>query len=224
VLYLPFPFESIRDHGGLWPRWIYRRARPLQYAAALLSGRTEFLPYARHGWNDAALVRAVRAFCEVNGAALVVKAREKNPVPSYLAKLADRVFYDDAYYPATMLELAAVADLCVHFYSTGLCEAVYAGTPNLCVSPTPGEWPAYADRMVVPEFSNIAPSFYNYPGVTYGWSVPEVMTRLPSARLADFTLDPHARARYVRRFLGHEDVRVAPRVFADLQRRMAERC
>ena len=223
VLYLPFPFQSTRHHGGFWPRNIYGASRPWQYASALASGRTEFLPYAHHGWNDRALVRAVRQFCDRTGALLLVKGREKNPAPRYLAAAADRVFYDDAYYPATILELATVTDLCVHFYSTGLSEVVYAGAPNLCVSPTPAEWPIYGRRRVVKDFSTTAPAFYHYPGVTYSWTVPETITRLPSARLDDFPLDPTARRRYLERFLGHEDLDVSARILHDLDGRLGRR-
>jgi hypothetical protein len=223
VLYLPFPFQSTRYHGDFWPRWVYGRSRPAQWASVLLSGRTEFRPYAQHGWNDRRLVRAVRAFCDANGALLVVKTREKNPVPGYLAAVADHVFGDDMYYPATMLELAAVSDLCVHFYSTGLCEAVYAGTPNLCISPTAVEWPVYAKRMVVDALSTTPPSFYNFPGVTYSWTVPEFVTRFSSAQLTDFPLDAAARGRYLRRFLGPEDLDVAARIVSDLEPRLAVR-
>lgn len=223
VLYLPFPFESTKQHREFWPRRIYRARRPMQYLSALLGGRPEFLPYARHGWNDRSLVRALRAFCDGNGALLVVKSREKNPVPGYLAALADRVFYDQTYYPATMLELATAASLCVHFYSTGLTEAVYAGVPNVCISPTAAEWPVYAKRMVVDALSTTAPSFYNYPGVIYGTSVPDFIRGFPSARLADYPMDLAARGRFIRRFLGQEDVGVAARILADLERRLGAR-
>lgn len=224
VLFLPFPFQSTRQHREFWPRRIYGARRPMQYVNALLGGRREFLPYARHGWNDRTLVRALRRFCDANGALLVVKAREeKNPVPGYLRAAADHVFADRAYYPATMLELATVADLCVHFYSTGLTEAVYAGVPNVCISPTAAEWPVYAKRMVVEALSTTAPSFYNYPGVIYPVSVPDFITRFPSARLAEYPLDAPARARFIRRFLGHEDVGVAARILADLERRLPAR-
>ena len=223
VLYLPFPFKSTRHHGGFWPRHIYGASRPWQYASALAARRTEFLPYARHGWNDRALVRALRQFCDRTGALLLVKGREKNPVPRYLAAVADRVFYDDAYYPATILELAAITDLCVHFYSTGLSEVVFAGAPNLCVSPTPAEWPIYGRRRIVKEFSTTPPAFYHYPGVTYSWTVPETITRLPSARFEDFPLEAAARRKYLERFLGYESLDVSARILRDLDGRLGRR-
>src|SRR5262249_26370204 len=100
--------------------------------------RSQGQPYARdvaQGWDDRGVVRTLREFCDANGAALVVKARGKDPVPRYLVDVAaGRVIYDENDYPATILELMSVASLCVHFFSTVAYEAAYAGVPSVCVT------------------------------------------------------------------------------------------
>jgi len=222
VVYLPFPFASVRHHRDFWPGRIYGRGRLLQYASIALSGRTEYLPYPRNGWNDRRTAQSVREFCDRNGALLVVKSRMKNPVPRYVRRLADRVFYDEAYYPATILELLSAADLCVHFYSGALCEAAFAGVPNVCISPTPAEWPAYGRRMVVPALSTAPGCLFNYPGVTWSLGVGEFIARFGRSRLAEFRLDRARRHEFLRRYFAHVDVDVAARIVADLRRRLGE--
>jgi hypothetical protein len=220
VLYLPFPFESVSHYGDFWPKRIYARARLLQYANVLLSGRREFLEYARHGWNDRRVIETIRRFCDRNGATLVVKSRLKTPVRRYVRRLADRVFYDDAYHPATILELLAAADLCIHFYSAAQCEAVYAGTPAVCVSPTAEEWPAYGRRKILADFSTAPGAFYNWDGVSYSVGVPELIERFGACTLADFPLRADRRRAFIERFLGPDDLGTASRILADVASRL----
>jgi len=217
VAFLPFPFESVSRE--VWPHWIYGHSRPLQFLALATAGGRKFWRYPAHGWNDRRLVRRLREFCDRHDAMLITKSRRKNPVRGYLAALSDRVFYDEAHYPATILDLMVVADLCVHFYSSALSEAVCAGTPNICISPTAEEWPAYGRRMVVPAFSDGAESFYNFPGVTWSVRVPEFIERFGRASLGEFTLDRVRRRLFIEKFLGFEDMNVAARIVSDLSRR-----
>ena len=222
VLYLPFPFQSIWRE--FWPHFVHRPSRPLQALAIMLSGRWRWLPYAVRGWNDAALVRRLRQFCDRSGATLVVKGRLKDRVPLYLARRASRTFYDESYYPATIVDLLSVASLCVHYYSFGLVDATYGGVPSLCISPSPEEWPKMqVQKMSVEAFSGAPDTFYNFAGVVHRLSIPEVFGRLPRLDLADFRLDPARRRTFLQRFFGHEDLDVAARIFDDLERRVADR-
>src|SRR5439155_1339625 len=112
VLYIPFQFRSIEPR-TFWLRHVNRRGRLWQQAAVWLTGRREYQPYVDGALCDRGVVGAVRDFCDANGAALVVKARAKDPVPHYLARCADRILGDNEYYPAAILELLKVSTLCV---------------------------------------------------------------------------------------------------------------
>ena len=164
---------------------------------------------------------AVRAFCDRNGAALVVKARAKDPVPSYLARRADRVLYDEHYYPATILELLKISALCLHFFSTAAYEAAYAGVPSICIAPG-------ADDLGFPAlwrewFLSVAPgTSFNFRGAVYAIGLPEVVGGFPGKRIADFPLDPVARAQYVEKFVGFDDGKSSDRVL-DAVQSLAER-
>lgn len=222
VLYLPFPFQTVWRE--FWPHFVHRHRQPLQALAILLSGHWRWLPYAMRGWNDPTLVRRLREFCDRSGAALVVKGRLKNRVPGHLARRASRTLYDEACYPATIVELLSVASLCVHYYSFGLVEAAYGSVPSLCISPSGEEWrKMQVQKMSVEAFSGAPDTFYNFAGVVHRLSIPEAFERLPQLGLADLRLDPARRRAFLQHFFGHEDLDVAARIFDDLERRVAHR-
>ena len=216
VLYLPFPFKS--NPSTFWVRNIYGAGALRRRVAVALARR----PHVKRGDSDRGVVDAVRAFCDVNGAALVVKARAKDPVPGYLARLADRVLYDEQYYPATILELLKISTLCVHFFSTAAYEAAYAGVPSICVAPAgedlgfPPIWREW--------FLSVEPgSSWNYPGVVYSRGLDHVLRQLPRERLSDYPLEPAARTQYVEKFVGFDDAKCADRVLDAVEGLVEER-
>jgi hypothetical protein len=233
VVYCPYPVRS--NSRTFWTRNIYSPFRGHWLAPTLASrlpGGETFVDlagwarqrlavrrqaghrYARDvaaGRDDRGVVRAVRAFCDANGAALVVKARAKDPVPGYLSAAADRVLYDRSDYPATILELMSVASLCVHFFSTVAYEAAYAGVPSVCVTADADDL-GFAP-MLREWFLNTQPgSSFAFPGVVYPLSVGEVVEDLPRRRLADFPLEPAARAQYLDKFVGRDDGKASDRL------------
>jgi hypothetical protein len=203
VLYLPFPLHS--NPQTFWLRhvhapssWASRRLR------ILLGRRPEYRANLDAGWNDRALVQAMRDFCDREGAVLVMKARAKDPVPSYARQLADRVVYDPSVYPPTILELLSTASLCVHFYSTACFEAVYARVPSLCLAPEAADL-GLADLILDMIHNGKPGGIYNWPGASYWQPLAEAFAGLRRWRLADFSLSESARREYVEHFLGPDD-------------------
>ncbi len=212
VLFLPYPIKS--NPPTFWLRHVYgpvsRVRRALVVAA---SGKREYWRHVAADWNDARVVRAVRRFCDANDALLVVKSRQKDPVPRHTAAVADLVLYDPCHYPATILELVSVAALCVHFWSSAVYESVFMSVPSLSIATAAhdmGLSPQYADTL----FHARPGGSYNWPGASYSRTVAEAIDELPSARIKDFALDPMARAEFVRAFLGHDDTKSSGRVLA----------
>ena len=78
-------------------------------------------------WNDRAVVRSLRAFCDRWDAALVVKERAKNAVRGYARDAADHVIEGDEPGEPTLLRLLSFAHLLVHFSSSSTLDAVAAG-------------------------------------------------------------------------------------------------
>ena len=178
VLYFPFPFGA---HEQPWRlRYLYRWAP----------------------WGDRATVRAVRAFCDRQGAALVVKSRAKTEVPGYLRRAADVVVERDEPGEATSLRLLSVADLLVHHLSSGAMEALLVGVPSLYIRPD--GWLAYDEhlRLLGSEF--------------YGTEWRPGAMDIPSRRGWNAGLDATRRARY----LGPEPFAAGQRIVDDLEERV----
>ena len=198
-----------------WPRQICAEPSPLKQLASIARrGRLEYLPHVGHGWNDVNVVKALRGFCDRNGAYLLVKARRKTPVPAYTEALADRCVYDESFYPATVLEALSIASLSVGYYTTSVFESVSQGVHHLCFTYDGADYNGpnanFFDRFYSPEQG----SPYQCRGVTTAWSIPEALTRLPGATLSDFTMDRQARTDYVRKFLTHDGGDVGERLVA----------
>jgi len=215
VLYIPFPFNS--NPNPFWVRHVYGGGSDvLSRLRVWMHGDARYREQAARGLTDRGTVDAVRAFCDANRATLVVKERQKDPAPRYLRGQADLVLDDQEYYPATILELLRISSLCLHFFSTVAYEAAYAGVPSLCVAPDlddlgfPPLWREW--------FLNLDEGgSWNFPGVIYPVSLEEVVRELPRRRIADFPLEPAARAQYVERFVGFDDGKSSDRVLDVLQ-------
>jgi hypothetical protein len=133
VVLLPFPQGVGRN--TFWPRKVFAEpSRAKRVLNTLAYGQFTLLRNAWRDVQDADIARALRAFCQRNGAFLLVKSRVKTPVPAYLREIADLCIYDEGYYPSTIIEALCIADLCVSYYSLGVLEAAALGVPNLCVT------------------------------------------------------------------------------------------
>src|SRR5262249_22725044 len=215
VLYAPFPFRT--NPRPFWVRHIYgARNRLHQRLAVAFARRGEYRDHIARGWTDRAVVDALRRFCDANGAALVVKARTKDPVPGYLARRAEALLYDESYYPTTVLELMSIASLAIHCFSTISYEAAYAAVPAICIAPSqddlgfPASWSEW--------FHSVRPGdTFNVPGVVYPLTLDATLHDLPSARLTDFPLELSAGGRYLERFVGFDDGKCSDRVLDAVQ-------
>jgi hypothetical protein len=217
VLFLPFPIDSFHK-ATPWSRWVHDPAPPRAWKRLRLrlAGRRTLISQVDRGWDDAAVVRAVRAFCDAGDALLVVKARQKDRVGAYLQRAADRVLHDESDDPPTILHALAVADLCVHFFSTAVMEAVASGVPSLSLCPALEEMEIEDDL-----FSRAEGGLYQWSGVARTLGIGEAIEMLPRMRLADFRLDPARREEYVTQFLGFGDGKSADRLL-DVVRERAE--
>ncbi len=223
VAFLPYPFHS--NLKTPWSRWVFASGPRLWRRLRLrLAGERCLESQLLRGWDDLALTRAVRRFCDANDAYLLVKARAKDPVPPYLRRVADRVVYDDGHYPATILRVLGVADLCVHFYSATALEAAGCGVPGLSICPElPDMGISLAWQPWV--FSREEGSAFQFRGVAETMAIGHAIETLPRKRLADFALDHDAREAYAAKFLGfgdgHSSMRLLDAVRAVVEGRTA---
>jgi hypothetical protein len=199
---VPEPFRRLAWAGG----W-----RAFRAAKALVTGHGELVEPILRGNGYLDLARALQGFARRAGARLVVKSRAKNSDPAFLRRHAD-VFVerDEDMFPYSSIELMAVADLCVHFQSAAVLEAVHAGVPSLSIRLPQTHLEGYASFQEV--FGGRPGSLFNFPGIVWSADAADATRLLSTARLADFCIDPVARGRYVEKFLGFDDNRSSERV------------
>ena len=214
VVLLPFP-QGV-GQGGFWPRRIFgesSRLRRMYHVAS--AGEFKYWRRALSDPSDADVVRAVRAFCDRNGAFLLVKSREKTPIPDYVRAMADRCVYDESYYPPTILEALSIAALCVSSYSASVLEAASVSVPNLCLtfsaqdylgSGSPGR--ALFERF----FNREEGGVFEFNGVSKTMTAEDLISELPNHSLEDFVVDQTARSAYVHKFIGVDDCQAASRL------------
>ena len=204
VLLLPFP-QGVGKR-TFWPRYVFGEPRPFMRTLNIVRhGRFEYLKDVRHGWSDAAVVAAVRKFCDRNDAFLLVKSREKTPMPDYVRAAADKALYDECYYPPTILEAMAVAALCVNYYSLSVLEAAATAVPNLCITFNRNDYlgdetdmRVFFDQFFVADEGGP----FQYTGVSSAIGIPEAIEQLPSRSLGDFQIASDARRSYLQKFVG----------------------
>jgi hypothetical protein len=200
VVLLPFPQGVGRN--AFWPRRIYGEpSRLRQLANVIAYRRFEYLPDVWHGWNDHNVVKALRAFCDRSGAYLLVKSRQKTPVPAYTEALADRCVYDERHYPATVLEALSIASLSVSYLSNSVFESAGLGVPNLCLTYRAEDYNGQPLNHFSHYYAATEGGPFQFDGVSTAWSIRETLERLPARTLTDFAMDPDARSRYLDKFL-----------------------
>lgn len=199
---------------GAWPPFFAATSARKQWRALLRGGRdggvrflSDYWQWALHGWNDRSLTNSIAEFCKKNGAFLLVKGREKDPLRSTLLEQADMAFYDESYYPPTIFEAIAIANVCIVFYSTAAQEAAYAGVPSICVD-RPNKDLVKHKLWRRKEVGGP----YNYPGVVDWMTIPQMIARFPRLALADFQIDQKAREQYLLKYNGPADYLASQRI------------
>lgn len=215
VLLGGFPYESnpkttwslaFTSHSSL-----HRLARAVRYMNPKLFKRPKV--------TDREFCRNLKAFCDANNAVLIVKARRKDSVPSYLQSLSHRVVYDDELGTAAILELMIAADLAISFTSCIVFEAVRCGVPHLCV-----------DLLCDSELLEAIPllrhvwgvggeeTFHDFSGATKRLEAAEAIEYLKRVKLAEQDWFHKSRqAEYVRKHLGTSDCMSGARVLDVLE-------
>jgi hypothetical protein len=220
VAFLPYPFGS--NPRTPWSRWVYSpRNSALKRMYLRFSRQERLASLSARRWDDRAVSRAVRSFCDANGAHLLVKGRLKDPVPPYLLRMADLTLNDRGHYPPTILEVLAIAEVCVHFYSGTVFEASACGVPSLSICPALDDMVGPVSAWYRSIYSREEGSLFQFRGVTATIGIGEAIEALPRMSLADFVADPVAHKAYVRKFLGFDDARSSVRLLDAAERLVA---
>ena len=192
------------------PLPVHLRQRPLVMLMALKfpknSGLWRQTYYRWIGYRP--LVKAIRRFCDRIGAEFVIKTRDKNRDPSWLANYADRMATDIGLWPYTAARLIGSAAYVVHFQSGAALEAAFAGVPQLSVHlphPHLRQYPGHEEQY------EASPGMQDWPGVVTGIGWESAIGYLDDLAALP-VVDRSARSAYVARFLGFDDCKTSARI------------
>jgi hypothetical protein len=219
ILLLPFPWRIPFD---AWTHIVYQPSPAIfKYIRLLLHGALRYIPDVKNRIDDLSLTESIKAFAANNDAVFIVKGRLKNKVPNYLRELADKVVFDEGFYPFTTIELLFISDLSISFYSASIMESVLVRTPTICLAPKGGSyWPGYDDRHNFRSFSPDPYSFYNYDGIVYYQTVDKFISNFVNQTFDDFRLNDNNCNKFIEKYLGFDDYNASERIYKDLVLRM----
>ena len=167
-------------------------------------------------WHYMKLLRAIRAYCDRHGYALVVKTREKNHDPAFVRDLADRVIGDESLWPYTSAELVRVAALAIHFQSGAVFECAAARVPQLSIAMPQPHLAHLGGHDVF--FSTAPRSLQHWPGVVQSVGWQDAAYLFAHGRVWDTTIG-YERMAYADRFVGPLDGKSAVRVLDMIEAR-----
>ncbi|MEK8023148.1 MAG: hypothetical protein AAB229_05005 [Candidatus Hydrogenedentota bacterium] len=208
-----------------WRKYAFAETIPRGILHVCGKRRFDLLPAVVFGAKYPGIMRSMKSFCRRNDALLVVKSRRKNNDPEYVRDHADHFFYDEGFYPSTSIELMSIADLCIHFQSSTVIEAVAASVPSISILISQEHIRVknpLLHRMWFPP-GNISPSWHNFQGIVHAVEVCEFRRRVSGASWGDFPFDSSRREEYVRRYLGYADTRSRARIADLVETVVAER-
>jgi hypothetical protein len=225
VVVLPFPQGVGRN--TFWPKHVFAEpSRSRRLFNVLAHRQFQHLSGAWQQVNDVDVVRAARKFCDRNHAFLLVKSREKTPIPAYVKAVADKCLYDESYYPSTIVEALSIADLCISYYSLGVLEASALGVPNLCIATRADDYfgarASRADSIAFESFFNRKDGgVFEFGSVSRTVDPAEAVDALSQRTLDDFRMNATDRQNYSQKFLGSDDGQGAARTLEAIERAAA---
>ena len=191
-----------------------------QLKACLKSKSLKRIPKVLKGESYGETLKSIKSFCERNNALLIIKARNRfttktNIGSCLLNKIADKIIYDESFYPATIFEVMSISSLCIHFYSLSVTEAAFLNIPSIAVKP----YDSYL--RIVPELKNN--SFYEFcefdlfdaPFITKvtGETIPKL---LQSRSLDDFKMSKESYIAYRSKYYSNFDFSSSKNVIKEL--------
>lgn len=156
--------------------------------------------------NEKQVMRALRRFCDRNGAFLAIKLRHSQGAAPWIGQVADKILGEESHYPHTSVELAAIAKVMFGFFTTGASETVAAGCPYVDLS-IPGLREGLSDVLS----ASLKDSF-GYPGAAWELDARDWVARAENLSFADLRMEEKARQVYAERFCGPLDGRHSDRL------------
>lgn len=161
--------------------------------------------------NEAAVMKALRAFCDHNNAFLLLKMRHSQSADPLMNAIADRILGEESYYPHTAVEMAVLADISFGFFTTGAPEGIAAGKPFVDL-----QIPGY-NRNDWLRSASMFEGMFETPGVSQSVPAHAWVREAGKLNIDSFRCQPEALKTYLRKFCGPMDGKHSLRVIRTLE-------
>jgi hypothetical protein len=216
VLYLSFQY--LMQENQLYSRYIFTENNPVMKLAACLR-HPKYFSHVLYGYNNENVFKSIKKFCQRNDAFLLINGRQKSPIPSYIQ--GDKTVMDVSFYPADILKLLGVSDICFNFWSLVVTECVPLDVSNVCIAPRMDDV-FVKNHHASPNYSifrhvlDTCPDLFDYEGVTRRMNVEKTISELPGMSLTDFETNPVKQNKWIRKFLTSTDGYVSKRILDEI--------
>lgn len=198
VLFLPFDYSPVENQ--FYTKYIFgMENRIISFLLSCIFFKPYYCDHIIKGYNDRNILKSIRQFCDNNNAFLLVKAKKDIPIKSYLYDAADKVIYDESYYPSSILKALSISSLCINFFSTTVTEAIPLNVPNVCILPRNDD--IYTSMSMKFIYNNMFNKLFSLFGVTSIWTIPRFINKFSDSKLCDFVMDVDNQKKYIEKYL-----------------------
>jgi len=216
VLYLSFQYRMLANQ--LYSRYIFTENNPIMKLVACLR-YPKYFNHILKGYNNENVFKSIKQFCERNDAYLLINGRQKSPIPHYIK--GDKTVIGTSFYPADILKLLSVSDICFNFWSTVVTECVPMNVSNVCIAPELDDFSnknnGINEHSIFNHVLNICPDLFNSEGVTRMMSIKDAIQKLPNMNFNEFTLNPQKQAQWIKKFLTSSDTKCSERIVNEIE-------
>lgn len=244
LIYLPYTFSNVKKHpkshawqaafAGLHikrriskefennvfmvPPLTKRVSNIASYLLKIIQ-ESEARKWGLNGWNEPAVISAVRKFCDRNELYLVVKPRRKFDFSEAVYNLADLIIDDDEsqQYPSKLQELFSVAKICMGYFSTALIESIYCDTAFINLQ-CPDE--LFYDPHQHYWCPTKEGALFSLSGAAWNITIPEFIRSFGSATLSEYHMNQEKRREYMHKFTGSDNPYPAVNMLDVLEQRL----
>lgn len=195
--------------------FLRRLSKQLSYLRRIMTEH-EARKWLLNGWNEPAVIRAVRTFCDNNDLQLVVKPRRKFDFSEEVYRKADIIIDDDEsqQYPSKLQELFSVSSLCMGYFSTAVIESVFCNVPFINLhcpdvlfhDPHQHFWCPVTEK-----------SLFSLRGAVWNIPIPDLISNIPSEKLSRYFMKTENKERFMMLFTGLEKPTPGERFFNFLE-------
>lgn len=167
--------------------------------------------------NEAAVMSALRDFCDRNNAFLLLKMRHSQTADPLMNAIADRILGEENYYPHTAVEMAVLSDVSFGFFTTGAPEGIAAGKPFVDL-----QIPGY-NREDWLRSASMFEGMFDADGVSQTLPATTWIQETSRQNLDTFRCEPDALKAYQQKYCGPMDGKHSVRVIRSIEIFLADK-